>query len=199
MLCRLNTISSATEPTAPRHKDETKAARAALLALAWWNDPPAGLGNAAAVAPACSGWLSMDEFLALSLLLTGLEPLRTVDATSVENRMARDYQRLMKEQFSAGFEGLLAIYRSVKDGPEPLSALLADARFTGDVEHAARQVVNLWLLSQYGSPGKLPDQDGGFFEKGFVWPAIGAHPIGFSHQNYGYWATKPDVKQEGLR
>src|SRR5205085_9051369 len=43
-------------------------------------------------------WLSfgMDEFLALSSLLTGLPFLKKVDPLSVENRMARDYLRLMK-------------------------------------------------------------------------------------------------------
>jgi hypothetical protein len=44
----------------------------------------------------------MDEFLALSSLLTGLS-LNKLDPSSVESRMARDYLRLMKEQFGPGF------------------------------------------------------------------------------------------------
>jgi hypothetical protein len=134
----------------------------------------------------------MDEFLALSSLLTGLESLRKLDPLSVESRMARDYLRLMKEQFGPGFEALLTIYRSAASAPDPLQALLQDAGFKAEpVDTAARQIVNMWLLSQYGGAGKLPDQDAGFYEKGFVWPAIGAHPIGFSHLNYGYWSSKP--------
>jgi hypothetical protein len=133
----------------------------------------------------------MDEFLALSSLLTGLVSLKAVDPTSVESRMAADYLRLMKDQFGPGFNGLLTIYRSVATSADPLAALLASPGFTGDAEAAAKQIVNMWLLSQYGGPGKLPDQDAGFYEKGFVWPAINAHPIGFSHLNYGYWANKP--------
>ena len=107
--------------------------------------------------------------------------------------MARDYLRLMKEQFGPGFDALLTIYRSVAGTPDPLKALLQDPRFGGDpvVDTAARQIVNLWLLSQYSTAGKLPDQDAGFYEKGFIWPAIGAHPIGFSHLSYGYWSSKP--------
>lgn len=134
----------------------------------------------------------MDEFLGLSSLLTGLASLKTLDPASVEGRMARDYLRLMKEQFQPGFDGLLKVYRSVSATPDPLQALLKDPGFVTDVEQAARQIVNMWLLSQYGGgPGKLPDQDAGFYEKGFVWPEIKAHPIGFSHLNYGYWSSKP--------
>jgi hypothetical protein len=133
----------------------------------------------------------MDEFLALSSLLTGLPTLRSISALSVENRMARDYLRLMKEQFGPGFDELLVIYRSVTAAPDPLAALLQDTRFKDAVATAARQLVTLWLLSQYSSDNKPPDQDGGFFEKGFAWAEVKAHPIGFSHLNYGYWATKP--------
>jgi hypothetical protein len=134
----------------------------------------------------------MDEFLALSSLLTGLASLKKLEPLSVESRMARDYLRLMKEQFGPGFEALLAIYRKVAAGPDPLKALTQDPSFDSEpVDTAARQVVNMWLLSQYGAAGKLPDQDAGFFEKGSVWPAIQAHPIGFSHRSYGYWSTKP--------
>jgi hypothetical protein len=140
----------------------------------------------------------MDEFLALSSLLTGLASLKQLDPLSVESRMARDYLRLMKEQFGPGFEALLAIYRRVAASPDPLAALLQDPDFKvgQPVEIAAKQIVNMWLLSQYGGGvgGKLPDQDAGFYEKGFVWPAIQAHPIGFSHRSYGYWASKPNAK-----
>jgi hypothetical protein len=134
----------------------------------------------------------MDEFLALSSLLTGLSSLKTLDPQSVESRMARDYLRLMKEQFGPGFDALLAISRRVATDPDPLMALLHDPGFASEpVDTAARQIVNMWLLSQYGGASKLPDQDAGFYEKGFVWPAIQAHAIGFSHLSYGYWASKP--------
>ena len=138
----------------------------------------------------------MDEFLALSSLLTGLR-LENLHPSSVEARMARDYLRLMKEQFGSGFESLMAIYRPLVGDPEALKALLRDPGLGAEpVQAAARQLVNLWLLSQYGvTSGKLPDQDAGFYEKGFVWPAIKAHPIGFSHLNYGYWSRKPELTE----
>ena len=132
----------------------------------------------------------MDEFIALSRLLTGLALPNAADAQSAQNRMAKDYLRLMKEQFGPGFEQLLVIYRAVAQKPDPLRALLDDPGFGAEpVAVAARQIVNMWLLSQYG-PGKLPDQDAGFYEKGFIWPGISGHAIGFSHRSYGYWSAK---------
>jgi len=141
----------------------------------------------------------MEEFLALSSALTGLEPLKTVKPLSVESRMARDYFRLMREQFGPGFESLLALYRQVAAEPDPLTALLQDPAYNEEpVNTAARQLVNMWLLSQYGAVGKLPDQDAGFYEKGFIWPAIESHAIGFSHRSYGYWSVKPEGDAGGF-
>jgi hypothetical protein len=144
----------------------------------------------------------MDEFLALSSLLTGLPGLQRLDPLSVEGRMAKDYLRVMKEQFGPGFDALLSIYRAVAAKPDPLQALLQDPGFVTEpvetaIATAAKQIVNLWLLSQYGGAGKLPDQDAGFFEKGFVWPLIRAHAIGFSHRSSGYWSTKPEAESGG--
>ena len=65
------------------------------------------------------------------------------------------------------------------------------------IESMAKQVVNVWMLSQYRvetadkKGDAAPAFDAGYFEKGFIWPAIKAHPIGFSHSGHGYWTTKP--------
>jgi hypothetical protein len=134
----------------------------------------------------------MDEFLALSSLLTGL-PLTKPDPSSIEARMGRDYLRLIKEQYGAGFEALLTIYRAVTGAPDPLAAVTQNVGFKDpSVDTAARQIVFMWMLSQYGGgAGKPPDQDAGFYEKGFAWPEIKAHAVGFSHQAHGYWSNQP--------
>jgi hypothetical protein len=135
----------------------------------------------------------MDEFLALSRLLTGLSLTAAGDSKSVESRMASDYLRLLRERFGPGFDALLVLFRSIAGNPNPLAALLQDAGFSGATEVAARQIVLLWMLSQYqvvDAAGKSTDLDGGFYEKGAVWPLIGSHPIGFSHLPYGYWSSR---------
>ena len=135
----------------------------------------------------------MDEFLALSFLLTGLPGLQNPDPKSLTATMARDYLLQLKEQFGADFEKLLTLYRTVVTAADPLAALTTHADFKGATEFVARQVVNVWVLSQYRveAGGKTTDFDAGYYEKGFVWPAIKAHAIGFSHLNHGYWTAKP--------
>ena len=148
----------------------------------------------------------MDEiatFMALSVLLTGLKNLETPNP--LETTMGKDYLRRLKEKFGADFTALLALFASVSaaNPPDPLAALLASAEFKGKTESMAKQVVNVWMLSMYRvevldvDPKKAktgddaPAEDAGFFEKGAIWPAINAHPIGFSHSSSGYWVVKP--------
>ncbi|HEV8693861.1 MAG TPA: hypothetical protein VGQ93_06710 [Lysobacter sp.] len=135
----------------------------------------------------------MDEyktFLALSKVLTGIDSL-------ADDTVAKDYFHRLKEQFGADFVALLTLYDSKSGMPDPLAALLADAGFKDTIESIAKQVVNVWMLSQYRvetadkKGDAAPASDAGYFEKGFVWPAIKAHPIGFSHSSHGYWAAKP--------
>jgi hypothetical protein len=142
----------------------------------------------------------MDEFktfTALSYSLTGIPDLAAIAKGSLLSRMAEDYLHRLKEQFGADFIALLTLFDSKLGAPDPLQALLADPAFKDQTESMAKQVVHTWLLSQMRveSPGKVGDSapavDAGFFELGYVWPAIKAHPIGFSVQSHGYWTTKP--------
>ena len=142
----------------------------------------------------------MDEskiFLALSEALTGIKGLGSPAPKSLAATMASDYQHRLKEQFGADFVALLALFDSLAPAADRLAALLAHANFKDKIESVAKQVVNVWMLSQYRveTPEKKGDAapafDAGFYEKGLIWPAIGAHAIGFSHGGHGYWATKP--------
>ena len=137
----------------------------------------------------------MDEFILVSRLLTGLPLKAAGDKKSIEFRMASEYLRLLKDRFGPGLDALLTLFRAASFQPDPLASLTQNAAFTGPAETAARQVVLLWLLSQYqviDETGKSTDLDGGFYEKGAVWPLIRAHPIGFSHLPYAYWANGPE-------
>ena len=142
----------------------------------------------------------MDEFkifMALSKALTGIESLAGVESGSLNERIAKDYLHRLKEQFGADFVGLLTLYDSKSGDLDPLAALLHDASFKDSIESMAKQVVNVWLLSQYRveTPERKGDAaplfDAGYYEKGLIWSAIKAHPIGFSHQSHGYWTTNP--------
>ncbi len=135
-------------------------------------------------------------FKALSAALTGIVSLSTLEPNSLRETIAKDYLHRLKEQFP-DFLGLLELFDSKASTPDPLKALITDAAFKDKFESMAKQVVNVWTLSQIRietadkKGDAAPAVDAGYFEKGFIWPAIKAHPIGFSHSGHGYWTRKP--------
>lgn len=140
-------------------------------------------------------------FLELSALLAGLyDPLLDPSADREFNppidEMAKEYARRLRGTFPEKFPALLDAYKAlVSANPKPKidDTLLAQLRGTQvfkNNEIVAKQIVNVWYFSQFNDEaGKLVD--GGFYEWGFVWPIIKAHPIGFSTQLHGYWTRKP--------
>lgn len=142
----------------------------------------------------------MDElstFVALSRTLTGIGFLANIEPKSFAETIAKDYLHRLKEAFGADFIALLTLYASKAGAPDPLAALLGDASFKERIESMAKQVVNVWMLSQYRietaekKGDNAPAFDAGFFDQGLIWSAIKAHPIAFSHRSHGYWTSKP--------
>lgn len=140
-------------------------------------------------------------FTELSALLTGLHD-QLLDLPADREllppitAMADAYFRGLRGTYPVKFPALLEAYKAlVSANPKPKidDALLANLRATQvfkDNEMVAKQVVNVWYFSQFNDEAnKLVD--GGFYEFGFVWPLIKAHPIGFSTQLHGYWTDKP--------
>jgi len=114
--------------------------------------------------------------------------------------LAGDYWRQLFSAFPEELPRLIAAYRRVNpEGKnEPLGdALLQRLQGTREFEKhrfVARQIVNIWYLSQFNSderPAKSEVVDGGRFERGLVWTLIKAHPVGFTTQPYGHWTTAP--------
>jgi endonuclease YncB( thermonuclease family) len=149
------------------------------------------------------GGRSMDDitaFLELSALLTG----RYSIVTDTEDRIlsepiAKEYQRRLMAVFSTRLPLLQDAYKALASAtPKPpiddklLEKLRAKQEFK-DHEFVAKQIVNIWYFSQFKAEDTptAPFLDGGFYEEGFVWPLIKAHPIGFSNQPHGYWTRRP--------
>lgn len=137
-------------------------------------------------------------FLELSALLTGLRDDLLDDPVerALNGPIAVEYARRLRGTWGAKFAALLSAYKLLADVlPKPPigDALLAALKATPDFnanETVARQIVNVWYFSQFNDDAGKP-VDGGFFERGAVWPRIRAHPIGFSTQLHGYWAKQP--------
>jgi hypothetical protein len=127
-------------------------------------------------------------FMELSALLTGLyDPLLNDPEDA----------RRLAGTFPQEFPALLAAYKaltSVDPKPPIDDVLLAKLRATQtfkDNEIVAKQIVNVWYFSQFNDKSGAHHIDGGFYERGAVWPVIKAHPLGFSTQLHGYWARVP--------
>ena len=143
----------------------------------------------------------MTNFLELSALLTGLynqllDPPEERELNPPIADMAKEYARRLRGTFPEKFSALLDAYKALTlANPKPKidNVLLIQLRATQafkDTETVAKQIVNVWYFSQFNDEtNKLVD--GGFYEWGFVWPIIKAHPIGFSTQLHGYWTHKP--------
>jgi hypothetical protein len=138
-------------------------------------------------------------FMELSALLTGLyDPiLNDPEVSELNKPVAEEYARRLKGTFSQEFPALLDAYKAlatVQPKPPVDDVLLAKLRATQafqDNEIVAKQIVNVWYFSQFNDRSGAHHIDGGFYERGAVWPIIKAHPIGFSTQLHGYWARVP--------
>ncbi len=137
-------------------------------------------------------------FMELSALLTGLyrQLLNDPEDHKLNTPIAKEYARRLHGTFPEEFSALLDAYKVLATaGPKPPidDTLLAKLRQTTvfkNNESVAKQIVNIWYFSQFEDEEKELI-DGGFYEKGAVWPLIKAHPIGFSSQPHGYWVDKP--------
>lgn len=140
-------------------------------------------------------------FLELSALLTGLPTMAKDKEDKILNApIADEYLRRLRAVFPSEVRKLLDAYLALAGAnPKPdiddalLEAFKGTPQFKDPVnEFAARQIVNIWYFSQF-KPKKdsATFLDGGFYERGFAWRLIKAHPIGFSNQPGGYWTAKP--------
>jgi hypothetical protein len=121
----------------------------------------------------------------LSALLTGLyAPLLNDSEDRVLNEpIAKEYARRLRGAFPVKFPALLDAYKSLAavDPKPPIDdALLDQLRATQgfkDNEIVAKRIVNVWSFSQFNDETGIVI-DGGFYERGAVWPNSLARAFG---------------------
>ena len=138
-------------------------------------------------------------FMELSALLTGVYRIvNDPEDKQLNQSTADEYLRRLKGEFPVPLPKLLAAYDRLASAiPKPaiddvlLGKLKTEPEFADpDVLFVAKQIVNIWYFSQFNiASGSTVD--GGFYERGLVWPTIKAHPTGYSDQPFGYWTKKP--------
>src|SRR5437879_5588642 len=128
--------------------------------------------------------MTVYTFLELSALLTGQYQLVQDPVINALSKPTADqYLRQLSGVFPERLPKLMSAYERLSaTTPKPpindqlLTQLRAEQDFK-DHEFVAKQIVNLWYFSQFKTQDdpNAPFLDGGFYDRGLVWPTIKAH------------------------
>jgi hypothetical protein len=160
---------------------------------------------AKAATPLDAAQQDMLAFLKLSAALTGmdiqlLDPEFDAgkDAPGVDPiNVKAGYFTWIRQQDPAGFAALLQIAVSNSDSP---ANIISKVNVDDRVRALARSVVLLWYLGAWYEPDDLQKKlkfprhrvlSAKAYTQGLVWQIAGAHPMGYSNLQFGYWARMP--------
>jgi hypothetical protein len=126
-----------------------------------------------------------DDFLTLSLILTGEDSLDPTLSTAYLDRLNQVYSDDLSALITA-FNNL----NSAADLTTELDSLLDREQ---NLANTARQIIKIWYSGQFNEPDgtingpKTPEQ----YRSGLLWKIIKAHAPGYTNGTYGYWETAP--------
>jgi hypothetical protein len=135
----------------------------------------------------------LDDFLALSRILTGVEGLKP--------EIGRQYlDHLSSTPLNPSLREILAVFQECKEKPNVVE--LVRTKIVGDdsLRLAICQIILLWYTATVqdnlgAQPPAAPTLRFGTPEEyfsGLVWTIIGAHPPGLSGGYFGHWRYRPD-------
>lgn len=117
----------------------------------------------------------------------GIDPINVKD----------DYFNWLKDQPSASSFGKLL--QLTKDNSHSLGDIIPKVNASADdMKFLARSIVLLWYLGSWFDPGDLQIKkfsskvvSAKGYTQGLVWQIAGAHPMGYSNLQFGYWSRDP--------
>jgi hypothetical protein len=113
----------------------------------------------------------------------GVDPINIKDAYFTQAKTAPAFDKLLQ---------------IAKDNRLSQNDIIAKANASEDTKFLARSIVLLWYLGSWYDPDSL--QKGPITQKvlspkaytqGLVWQIAGAHPMGYSNLQFGYWSRDP--------
>jgi hypothetical protein len=144
-------------------------------------------GSAYAAGPDVSSPLDMMAFLLLSEALTGVDKQllapefdpKTNDPGTDPINIKNDYFRWINVKDSTS--SFATLLKFAKDHPQSSQKDIIDFVNAGndDIKFLARSIILLWYLGSW------------YDTQGLVWQIAGAHPMGYSNLQFGYWSRKP--------
>jgi hypothetical protein len=151
----------------------------------------------------------MMAFLLLSEALTGvnrqtLAPELTEKSPLLDSDPGVDPINIKNEYFdwikghdpTSSFGKLLQL---VKDNRQSLADIIPKVNGSPDnMKFLARSIVLLWYLGAWYKPDDLKNKvarpqvvSPNAYTQGLVWQIAGAHPMGYSNLQFGYWSRDP--------
>ncbi len=177
-------------------------------------------GAAYAAGPDVSSSQDMMAFLLLSAALAGVHVVNLAPEFTLDSKkdildqdpgvdpinVKNDYFRWINAHDStSSFGKLLQI---AKDNRQSATSIIAAVNASDDnTKFLARSVVLLWYLGSWYAPADLKANattpgtravtpsvvvSSKAYTQGLVWQIVGAHPMGYSNLQFGYWSRDPN-------
>lgn len=176
-------------------------------------------GSAYAAGPDVGSAQDMMAFLLLSEALTGVDKLLLAPELEfnpndiMSSRPGIDPINIKNDYFSwinlkDPTPSFAALLKFVKDNPKSSRSDIIAFVNAGndDIKFLARSIVLLWYLGSWYEPKDLKEQATAAkpgrinssevlspkaYTQGLVWQIAGAHPMGYSNLQFGYWSRNP--------
>jgi hypothetical protein len=148
----------------------------------------------------------MMAFLLLSEALTGVVKLILAPELSGSDpgtdpiNIKNDYFRwIVAKDKTSSFAAMLAFAKK-NPAPSAQDIITFVSTSNDDVKFLARSIVLLWYLGSWYEPKDLQTKpppvpsevvSAKAYTQGLVWQIAGAHPMGYSNMQFGYWSRNP--------
>ncbi len=152
--------------------------------------------------------MTFEEFIALSAALTGFPASTLLPVPDTQKVAEVLYAELSLPGNSipqAQLDLLTQVWNSISNTPAPQlpAAVQTNIIDNLDITRLAQNIIYLWYFGIWYDLTKNPNSFASpnidhvvsplAYTNGLVWGEMGAHPMGYSIGEFGYWANKPTM------
>ncbi len=152
--------------------------------------------------------MTLEEFVSLSAALTGyaadvLKP--TFDTQLVSEQLYAELSNADNKIPAAQLDELTDVWASIASTPAADMENIVNEKImqNKDIARLAQNIIYMWFLgiwydlakdpSSFSTPNNDHVVSPIVYKNGLVWGEMGAHPMGFSTGNFGYWQIAPTL------
>jgi hypothetical protein len=146
--------------------------------------------------------MTLDEFVSLSAVLTGYPAAVLKPSRDTQQILPLLYAELTLPGNNVPADKLASltqIWNSISATPPPQLEAAVKAKIIENpdpvISRLAQNMIYLWYFGIWYDLGASPNNDHVVsplsYTNGLVWGEMGAHPMGFSTGEFGYWANAP--------